>query len=323
MRDKPWRGIIGLVTSVVLAAGCAGGTRDSTEMSLILDFVPGGIHAGIYSALGEGYFEERGLEVEIQPPTSSADTLRLVVAGQAAVGIAPVGDVAALRAAGEPVRIFMALEQVPLVALISTEAIGVAEPSDLRGGTVGVTGVPSDEVIARFILASGGVAADEVDFITIGFDAVGNLIGRTVDAAVGFWSAEAVALRLEDEEPVVFRPEDYGAPPFPELVFFSAEETVAERPEALADFAAAVTDGYRFALEHPDAAISHLADNADGVDEGFAGAEFDAVGPHFLDADGNFGTIDEGSFSEYLDWAADVGIIESVPEDLLAPSLMP
>ena len=53
---------------------------EMTDVGLILDFVPGGIHAGIYSALAEGYFEEANLNVDIQPPTSSADTLRLVVA---------------------------------------------------------------------------------------------------------------------------------------------------------------------------------------------------------------------------------------------------
>ncbi len=68
---------------------------------LIPDFVPGGIHAGIYSALSEGYFEEANLNVDIQPPTSSADTLRLLLADQATIGIAPVADVASLRAQEE------------------------------------------------------------------------------------------------------------------------------------------------------------------------------------------------------------------------------
>ncbi len=86
---------------------------------------------GIYSALAEGYFEEANLNVDIQPPTSSADTLRLVVADQATVGIAPVADVASLRAQGEEIQIFMALEQVPLGALMSTEAIGISDPSEL------------------------------------------------------------------------------------------------------------------------------------------------------------------------------------------------
>lgn len=312
-----------LIVALSLAMACGGDNTSPTEVTLILDFVPGGIHAGIYSALEEGYFDEAGLVVDVQPPTSSADTLRLVAAGQGTIGIAPVGDVASLRAEGEPVQIFLALEQVPLVSLISTTSIGVSEPSQLAGATIGVTGVPSDEVIARFILEASGVDSQEVDFVTIGFDAVGNLIGQTVQAAVGFWSAEAVALERQGEEAVVFRPEDHGAPPFPELVFFAADDTVAQQGEMLEAFAGAVARGYRFALDDPATAIQHLADRADGVDPGFAAAEFEAVGPHFLAEGGEFGHIDDQQFAEYLEWAAEVGIVSSIPENLLTSRFMP
>lgn len=296
---------------------------EMTKISLILDFVPGGIHAGIYSALAEGYFEEANLDVDIQPPTSSADTLRLVLANQATIGIAPVGDVASLRAQGEEVKIILALEQVPLGALMSTEAIGITHPSQLEGGTIGVTGVPSDEAIARFILRESGVDPAGVEFITIGFDAVGNLIGKTVDAAIGFWSAEAVVLELEGEVPIVFRPDEYGAPPYPELVFFTSDWRVDNEAQVLAAFTHAVARGYRFALDNTEAAIGHLANNADGIDVEFATAEFENVRPHFLTAAGEFGHLDPDVFDTYLAWAVEVGVIESMPSDLLTTDFMP
>lgn len=323
MREKRWGWTAALFLAAALTVACADEADQGTQVTLILDFVPGGIHAGIYSAQGEGYFQEAGLEVDIQPPASAADTLRLVLAERATIGIAPIGDVASLRARGEPVRIFLALEQVPLVALISTEAIGVSSPAQLEDSTIGVTGVPSDEIVARFILESSGVDPEDTEFVTIGFDAVTNLIGRTVDAAIGFWSAEAVALEREGEEPVVFRPEDYGAPPFPELVFFAADETAEERSELLAAFSQAVARGYRFALAEPDRAIEHLASRTDGLDRGFAAAEFEQVRPYFLDEDGRFGTVDEDVFDAYLEWAAQVGIIESIPEELTTTRLLP
>lgn len=319
-----WRRVPGLVVVVLLlACGGDGDGTSPTEVTLILDFVPGGIHAGIYAAQAEGYFENAGLAVDIQAPTSSADTLRLVVAEQATIGIAPVGDVAALRAEGEPVQVFLALEQVPLVALITTEEIGVGDPSQLGGATIGVTGVPSDEVIARFIVESAGVDPTAVDFVTIGFDAVGNLIGQSVEAAVGFWSAEAVALEMQGEHPVVFRPEDYGAPSFPELVFFTGDDTGEGRDRVLEGFSEAVARGYRFALQDPDAAVRHLVEGADGVDADFAAAEFEAVAPHFLDEEGAFGRVDETGFADYLAWATEVGIIGSIPDNLLTTRFMP
>jgi NitT/TauT family transport system substrate-binding protein/putative hydroxymethylpyrimidine transport system substrate-binding protein len=313
-----------LLALAVVAAACGGsGLDEETDVTLILDFVPGGIHAGIYTAVAEGYFSDANINIDIQPPTSSADTLRLVLAGQASVGIAPIADVASLRAQGEDIQIFMALEQVPLAALMSTEAIGVTDPSQLDGATIGVTGVPSDEAIAKVILSSAGVDTDSVEFVTIGFDAVGNLIGQTVDAAIGFWSAEAVVLELEGETPYVFRPDEYGSPPYPELVFFASGDTIENRPEILTALADAIAKGYEFALDDKDGAIAHLAANADGIDVDFATAEFGNVEPHFLGPDGNFGEISDDAIGDYLEWAVEVGVLESMPEDLITTEFLP
>ena len=300
-----------------------GGLSEPTDVQLILDFVPGGIHTGIYAAKEEGYFDEANINIDIQSPTSSADTLRLVMAGQSTVGIAPIADVANLRAQGEDIQIFLALDQVPLGALMSTEAIGITDPSQLAGKTIGVTGVPSDEAFTRVILENSGVDPDSVEFVNIGFDAVANLIGQSVDAAVGFWPAEAVVLELEGEKPVIFRPDEYGAPPYPELVFFASTETVEQHGDVLQAFSDALGKGYDFALNNTETAIGHLAANADGTDEEFATAEFENVRPYFLGPSGIFGEISDEAVGEYLSWAAEVGILESVPENLITTEFLP
>ena len=339
IRRSAWlRTLAVFAAMLLLLAACGGGddgggTTDGgddgeapaepTDVQLILDFVPGGIHAGIFSAQEEGYFEEANLNVDIQSPTSSADTLRLVLAGQATIGIAPIADVASLRAQGEEIQIFLALDQVPLAALMSTEAIGITDPSQLEGGTVGVTGVPSDGASARVILEDSGVDPHSVEFITIGFDAVANLIGKSVDAAIGFWSAEAVVLELEGETPIIFRPDEYGAPPYPELVFFASTETIEQRPEVVEAFSQALVRGYEFALDNTDQAIDHLVANADGADAEFATAEFENVRDHFLGPNGSFGEVSDEAIADYLEWAAEVGVIESVPEGLVTTEFVP
>jgi NitT/TauT family transport system substrate-binding protein/putative hydroxymethylpyrimidine transport system substrate-binding protein len=212
---------------------------------------------------------------------------------------------------------------VPLAALMSTEAIGISDPSELANSTVGVTGVPSDEAIAKVILETSGVDVSTVEFITIGFDAVTNLIGQTVDAAIGFWSAEAVVLELEGEQPVIFRPDEYGAPPYPELVFFAGGETISGSGEVLQAFSDAVSRGYLFALDDPDAAIQNLAELAEGIVVEFASAEFANVEPYFLGPNGGFGEVSDAAIADYLEWAVEVGVLESMPESLITTDFLP
>ena len=60
------------VLLLVALAGCGGtlGGGESSDglerVTLTLDWYPNADHAGIYAAQAEGYFEEAGLEVEIQ-----------------------------------------------------------------------------------------------------------------------------------------------------------------------------------------------------------------------------------------------------------------
>ena len=63
-----------------------------------------------------------------------------MLSGRADIGIAPLPDVAR-RADGEDVVVFMALSRSRL-ALLSTEEIGITDPSQLDNATIGVTGAP-------------------------------------------------------------------------------------------------------------------------------------------------------------------------------------
>ena len=74
---------------------------------------------GFYQAEAAGYFQDEGLNVRIDAPTSSSDTLRLMAAGQAEFGLASLMDFMSVRAKGEHLEIIMAVDQRPLGALIA------------------------------------------------------------------------------------------------------------------------------------------------------------------------------------------------------------
>ena len=90
-------------------------------------------------------------------------------------------------------------------------------PADLEGGTVGVTGLPSDDAVLDSVLEAGGADPASVHRVTIGFDAVPTLAAGKLDAATAFWNAEGVALRGLGVPTREFRVDDFGAPRYPEL----------------------------------------------------------------------------------------------------------
>ena len=66
----------------------------------------------------------------------------------------------------------------------------------------------------------------------IGFSAVTGCSRGRVDAVPVFWNAEGVALRERGLDISEFRVEDYGAPPYPEVVLITSPATLAARRDA-------------------------------------------------------------------------------------------
>jgi putative hydroxymethylpyrimidine transport system substrate-binding protein len=125
----------------------------------------------------------------------------------------------------QPITAFMALEQRPLGSLLALEKSGVTSPKDLEGETVGVTGMPSDLAAVNSMVANAGGDPTKVKTVTIGFNAIQNLIAGKVKAAVGFWNSEGVQLQAQ-EPTTIFKLDEFGAPAYPELVTFARNDTV-------------------------------------------------------------------------------------------------
>jgi hypothetical protein len=97
----------------------------------------------------------------------------------------------------------------------------------MDGGTgAGPAGLPSDPAFVRAVMAHDGGDARKVREVTIGFAAVSALLTRRVAAVPAFWNAEGGALRRRGREVREFRIDDYGAPPYPEVVLMTARSTL-------------------------------------------------------------------------------------------------
>jgi ribose 5-phosphate isomerase B len=78
--------------------------KNMTKATLILDFLPNAVHAGIYRAAAAGYYADNNIDLKIIQPTSTADTLKLIDAGKADFGIVMGGSGQGEQLAANKVR---------------------------------------------------------------------------------------------------------------------------------------------------------------------------------------------------------------------------
>jgi ABC-type nitrate/sulfonate/bicarbonate transport system substrate-binding protein len=307
--------LIRLTLAAVLAlTGCSGKTREASvgsprQVRVILDFLPNAVHAGLYQAEAAGYFRDEGLTVRIDPPTSASDTLRLMAAGQAEIGLVSLLDFLSVRAKGEPLKIIMALEQRPLGSLMALKKSGIERPRDLNGRLVGITGTLSDEAGVKWLVKHDGGDPSSVRLINIGFNSAQEIIAGNVDAAFGFWNDEGVQVAAH-KPATVMRLSDYGVPPYPELVVFAREDYLAREPGTVRGFLRAVTRGYDDAVAKPDVADAAMASRVEGETAESLRPYLDALRP-VLRADAPaYGRLNLPVLKDYLGWIKEIGVLD-------------
>lgn len=262
-------------------ATSGGGPAEMTDATLVLDFLPNGVHAGIYRALASGYYEENNLDLKIVQPTSTADTLKLIVAGKAEFGIAEGIDVAKQIAEGRDAKGIMALLERPAGGLITLAKSDIGDPGQLEGKTVGITGVPSDLAVLETVVSGAGGEPDSIDVVTIGFNGVQSLANEKVDAFTGFVPADGAQVEQRGERIRAFPLDEWGGPSYPGLVVFSTQERIEAEPALMQSFVSATMRGYEDTFDDPKRSVEALVEANPGMDTELAEATLEAYMPLF------------------------------------------
>jgi len=305
------RRVAALLAAVLLLAGATGCGGDGAEpgapkgVTLVLDFVPNAVHSGIYAARGRGWYREEGIELTIREPGESTDAPKLLEAGRTEFAILDIHDLGIARERGLDLVGVTPVVQRPLAAVIARADAGVRGPRDLAGRDVGVTGLPSDEAVVDSEVSADGGDPGQVRRVTIGFNAVASLAAGRVDAATGFWNAEAVALREQGVPVRVFKVDRYGAPPYPELILTTSRETLERDPELADAMVAATTRGYELATERPAAALDDLLAAVPSLDRAEQEAQLRTLGPDLRPA-----PFDPAVLRAWVAWDVEHGLLE-------------
>jgi len=263
-----------LVAAAGLLAGCAAPAPEPTAtdpveyeratVRLALHFnSPQASWVGIYVAEEEGYYDELGIDLDIQYLGGSTLAVQAVGSGQADIGLAA------------PDSLLAAFEQeIPLVAVanhIQQDSTGVivngeAESfEDLAGLRVATAQGTAESGMFQAALATADVADDvTIDYVESAAKCT-MVISGNADACTGFAYSQFVQLQLAGLEPS-FLPFSTDEAPLPGHMIFATEKFVADSGDVVARFLEATFRGYAAAdADRANAfeVISALATTAD------------------------------------------------------------
>ncbi len=236
----------------------------------------------VFVAIGEGFFEEEGLNVTVEAINGSGAVLQALSAGQAHFGRPGPGPLIAARSRGvNAVHIYN-------VAARSNFGIAVQEGSDiqdiegLRGKVIGTGTADGAEVgFARNVMTGAGMTeGTDYEFLTVGDG--GPATAAFLNNEIEAYSASTADTAILNQRGMAVRditPAEFGR-------FFgngiaTMADTIANDRELVEGWSRAFARGHAFALDdaNREAVLKHLADGnpQEGEDKEFQSALFDAV----------------------------------------------
>jgi putative hydroxymethylpyrimidine transport system substrate-binding protein len=259
---------VALASAALLVPAAAAGPQDVT---LTLDWTPNPDHVGLFYARDEGLFAKAGLDVAIHAPSDPSASLKLVALGKTDLAVSYEQEVFFAAAKKLPVVAVAAVVPQPLNSIMAIDP-KVKRVADLRGKSIGITGVPSDYASLDTALAQAGLERSDVKVVTLGYSLLPALLAHRVDAVLGVYrNVEGIEVERRGLKPTIIPLNRAGVPFYDELVLVASSSRLHSDP-AYADtvqrFVRAFRLGTSGARSHPARSLAILR-KATGSDAGF------------------------------------------------------
>ena len=281
------------------------GCGNEKELSLALDWYPNSNHAGIYSAIDEGFFDEEGIKLSVYTPSDPTAIISSVASGRDDFGLSYHPDILQAQSAGLEIVSVLSISQHPLNSIMTLKKSSIKNPSDLKGKVVGYPGIPSNKAMLETVLSSQNININDVETVDVGFELVKALVSGSVDAIIGaYWTHESIVMELQGYEIEIMRLEEWGVPDYYELILITNKSFPEENKSDVEKVVNSFKKGYEFSIKNPQESITSLISIAgeEIVEEDVERAGVELLIPMWQSNNLPFGHQDISKWEETYEW---------------------
>jgi putative hydroxymethylpyrimidine transport system substrate-binding protein len=279
------------------------------KLTVLLDWYVNPDHAPLYVALEKGFFSARGLEVELIAPANPNDPPKLVAAGKADIAVSYQHQHQVQVEQGLPLTRIATLIATPLNCLVVLADGKIKTIADLKGATIGYSVGGFETTLLQAMLAKEGLTVQDVKLVNVNFSLSPALLSGKVDAVIGaFRNFELNQLAIEKRPGKAFFVEEYGVPPYDELILVAKNSATAD--PRLRRFVDALEEGVQYLINHPEESwqlfVGHGRENLD--DELNRRAWRDTL-PRFALRPG---ALDQNRYNRFAAFLQKQGMVETI-----------
>jgi NitT/TauT family transport system substrate-binding protein len=247
-----------VAAALALAAGPAFG-QAREKVVLLLNWYTYSEHAPFYLGKERGYFDQEGLDLDVQEGRGSGVTVQAVAAGTASFGYADVPTMIKAASKGAPVTAVGVALQTSAMSVMGFADKNIRKPADIKGKTVAVTPGDSMSQIWPLFLKKTGLQSS--DFQQVAGDAQTKLnavMTGQADLLLGYVMDQAIKLQDATHKQVYpIRFADYGVNMVSSGIIVQ-KDFLKNKPDVVRKFLRAATRSMEEAAKSPEAAIDAM-----------------------------------------------------------------
>jgi NitT/TauT family transport system substrate-binding protein len=222
----------------------------------ILDALP------MHVALEQGYFADQNLDVELVPVTSAPERDQLMQAGQVDAMINEIVSTMFYNQQGTKVVIVRfaraATADSPVFSILASGQSGITTPQELAGVEIGVSENTVIEYVTDRVLENAGLVPE--DIVKVAVPRIPDRLNllQSGELAAGVLPDPTTTLAVLNGATVVI--DDSSLPEVGTSVISFSAATLAEKPEAVRGFLAALEMAVADLNDHPGDYIQMISD---------------------------------------------------------------
>lgn len=286
--------------------------KDLKKVLLSPDWMPNTNHTGIYVALAKGYYEEAGIDLDIQDlPEGGPETL--VAAGHAQFGISFQDMLAPAFAKDEPLPVtaVAALIAHNTSGIISLKEAGIDSPKDLEGKRYATWDMPVEQAVIKSVMESDGGDFDKLKLVPSTVTDAATGLQTDIDAIWIFYAWDGINTKLQGLETNYFHFKDVN----PELDYYTPvlianNDFLKEDPETAKAFLAATAKGYQAAMKDPKEAAKILSEAAPELNKDLVLASQEWLKDQYQADSAVWGQFDADRWDRFYKWLFKNELIE-------------
>lgn len=312
--------VLAVVMLVLMVGGTSAQDAEMADVVFGLDWAFVGQHAPFFTALGKGFWEEEGLNVEIVRGFGSSDAVQKVAAGAVTIGYGDTSSLVVARTEGVEVQLVgMILSQSPAAVFFNSETTPISSPADLEGKVIGAAAGDAVRRVFPAFAEIAGIDADAVTFETIGYEVyAAQLLSGQIDALAEYDVTKPNYDLAAEESGItlgVLKFSDFGFDVYSNGIL-APESLIAEQPEMIAAFLRGLYRGFSYAYENPDEAVEIMMGYEPTLNPDVVRAQFLLDRQNILVSDvieNGWGYIDAEKMASTIDIMAAAYELETAP----------